>query len=244
MSNLKHNADNTVGIVVTGFNCKQYLKSSLHSVLAQRDQNWECAIVFNPNENGEVIDNRIRNDARFKLIPSEHINVCAARNLGFSAVTGQLLFSLDGDDLITSDYIVKLRSLMNNPRVAIAYTGTQYFGNFNGLKQEIPFCRRTLAIRNTIVSSAMMRREIFEAVGRYDESFSSGYEDWDLWISMLKNGGDVAFEPEPHFYYRQHSESRSHSITYELESKIKERIFDKHADFCWHAPKNTDRKLH
>jgi len=224
-----------VGVVMTGFFCGKHLAEAVKSLQLQHDVDWVCAIVFDPAEQGVLIEDLTRRDRRFKLIESEPVNVCAARNRGYSEVEGELLFALDGDDRIEPGYISTLRQMMNRPQVAIAYTGTRYFGDLVGIKHDYPYSARLLAVRNTIVSAAMIRRKDFFDVGGYDERLAIGYEDWDLWISILKRGGEVAFDPFPHFLYRQRPNSRSRTMGYAFETEAKEYIFKKHKDFCWHS---------
>jgi glycosyltransferase involved in cell wall biosynthesis len=232
-----------IGIVLTGFFCGDYLAEAVKSIQLQEDLDWNCAIVFDPSEQGVVIDELTLKDRRFVLIQSKPLNVCAARNQGYAAIDGELLFSLDGDDLIGPHYISTLRRLMYRPEVVLAYTGTRYFGEFDGIKYDPEYSPRLLAIRNPIVSSAMIRRADFFDVGGYDERLEIGYEDWDLWISILKRGGEVAFDPFPHFMYRQRLRSRSRQISYERETEAKEYIFNKHRDFCWHSRRMTGARV-
>lgn len=224
-----------IGIVLTGFFCGHYLAQAIKSVQNQYDLNWKCSVLFDGAEHGNEIEQLTNGDNRFVLIQSEPLNVCAARNRGYAKVDGDLLFALDGDDLIDPQYILILRKMMERQQVAMAYTGTRYFGEYSGVKKEYPYSSKLLGTRNPIVSSAMIRRKDFIEVGGYDERLSIGYEDWDLWISILKKGGEVAFEPYPYFLYRQRPDSRSMQINYSTETEAKEYIFAKHKDFCWHS---------
>ena len=225
-----------VGIVLTGLFCGEYLFDTLKTVQNQDDPDWSCGVVFDPLEHGPTIREVTSGDSRFVLIESRPVNVCAARNHAYSQVDGELLVALDGDDLIEPTYISTLRLMMERTEVSIAYTGTRYFGDLVGIKHEIPYSPRVLAVRNPIVSAAMIRRRDFDAVGGYDERLAIGYEDWDLWISILKRGGEVAFDPVPLFLYRQRPTSRSRQMDYATHTKTKEYIFQKHKDFCWHSP--------
>ena len=79
-----------------------------------------------------------------------------------------------------------------------------------------------------IFSCSMFRKVDYEAVGGYDETIL--YEDWDFWLKILKNGGEVYKIEEPLFNYRQHEKG---SLMNDLSQKgIKhteslERIFIK-----------------
>lgn len=227
----------TIGVAITGFGCGAFLGEAIRSVRAQSDRNWSCAVIYDPSEHEPMVYRIAAEDARFLPMPSEPICVSAARNLALAEVSGDLSVALDGDDVLAPDYLAVLRTAMaKDPQVRVAYTGTRFFGLQHGLKPEVPYTPRTLAIRNMIVSSAMFRRADFLSVGGYDSHPRNLYEDWELWISILKSGGEVAFNPIPLFNYRQHSGSRLHSMTDDEHRAAREYIFTKHADFCWHTP--------
>lgn len=226
----------TVAIAVTAFSCGDFLVETIDSVRSQHDQNWQCAVIYEPAEHGSVMKAVAEAESRIIPIPSSKLDVSRARNAAFAAVPGELLIALDGDDLLCPTYISSLRAAMDAVEVKVVYSGTQYFGLESGRKVEVPYSRRTLAIRNMIVNAAMFRRSDFTRVGGYDSHRDNHYEDWDLWVSILKHGGDVAFVEESLFLYRQREGSRSRSMTLEQSRAGREYIFQKHNDFCWHAP--------
>lgn len=225
----------TVAIAVTAFSCGDFLLETIDSVRLQHDQDWRCAVIYDPAEHGSIVRRLTEAESRIIPIPSPRIDVSMARNTAFSAVRGELMVALDGDDLLCPAYISSLRAAMNRTDVRIAYSGTQYIGLESGRKVEVPYSRRTLAIRNMIVSAAMFRRSDFTQANGYDSHNNNYYEDWDLWVSILKHGGEVAFVDMPLFLYRQREGSRSRSMTLEQSRVGREYIFQKHSDFCWHA---------
>ena len=227
----------TIGVAITAFGCGPYLMDAMRSVRAQSDQDWSCAVIYDPAEH-EVAVSRVANeDDRFVRVPSEVICVGLARNLAFARTAGDLLVALDGDDILASDYFNVLRRAMSqDAKIRVAYTGTKFFGMQAGVKAELPYSPRTLAVRNMIVSSAMFRRADFLSVGGYDPHPRNLYEDWELWVSILKSSGGVFFTPTPLFHYRQRAGSRWHSMSDDEHRSAREYIFEKHADFCWHTP--------
>jgi glycosyltransferase involved in cell wall biosynthesis len=226
----------TVAIAITAFSCGDFLASAIASVLSQYDQDWRCAVIYDPAEHECVVSVVSEAESRIISVPSPRMDVCRARNVAFTAVPGELMIALDGDDLLLPDYVSTLRAAMARADVRIAYSGTQYLGLELGRKIEVPYSRRTLAIRNMIVSAAMFRRSDFERVQGYDSHPDNHYEDWDLWISILKHGGEVAFIDAPLFMYRQRVGSRWRSVTHAQNQAGREYIFSKHSDFCWHTP--------
>src|SRR5690606_5017231 len=58
-----------------------------------------------------------------------------------------------------------------------------------------------------------------------------GLEDWEFWISILKNGGKVKKLDIIGFFYRIQNHSRTHQLTREKEKVLFEYMSIKHADF-------------
>jgi hypothetical protein len=55
---------------------------------------------------------------------------------------------------------------------------------------------------NMIHCCGMFRKDDFIQTGGYDLNLIYGYEDWDLWINILKNGGSAVQLNNCVFYYR------------------------------------------
>ena len=224
----------TVGIALTTFGNAPFVSDCIASLTSQTFKDWECAVVYNPLECETVLARATQLDSRYRLIASAPVHPCRARNMAFEHVGSPYCISLDGDDALRLRYVERLFSLISSdPKVTVAHSATEYIGDASGILNPVPYSPRLLAIRNMIVSSAMFRRTDFEGVGGYDEALTTGYEDWELWISLLKHGGDVAFSPFPDFLYRQHASSRSRRMSDDERRAAKEYIFLKHADFCW-----------
>jgi len=226
-----------IGVVITSFFCGPLLERAILSLRAQTQENWRCIVVHDPHEHGGDLSRAVEGDTRFHALGSAPLSVSAARNLGFGLVTGEYLFCLDGDDCIDPVYVERLSSMLErDQRVSIAHTGMRLSGLREGVVVTPPYSRRLMAVRNMIVNAAMFRRADFEAVGGYDENPANIFEDWELWIALLKRGGTVAFDPTPLFTYHQRPDSRSRNFT-EAEARAgREFIFAKHRDFCWHSP--------
>ncbi len=64
-------------------------------------------------------------------------------------------------------------------------------------------------MRSAILSTAALfsRKEIWTAIGGYDEDMRVGFEDWDFWTRATRAGYTVTVVREILFYYRKHSVS-------------------------------------
>ena len=116
------------------------------------------------------------------------------RNDGFKKSTQPFLFFCDDDILLPANYIQSLYgALMKNPDIAFAYTGYEgivlhpeshpMHGNFK--IPHIEFNIQALKYGNYISTMSLVRREVFPM---FDESLKR-LQDWDLWLTIIKNGG-------------------------------------------------------
>ncbi len=88
-----------------------------------------------------------------------------------------------------------------------------------------------LAVDNMIFCSSVFRKSDWHEAGGYDERMTWGWEDWEFWISLLKNGGDVVCLPMIGFKYRVRSNSRRKSTDKNAKRKTIQLINMKHKEF-------------
>ncbi|AXP79279.1 Chondroitin synthase [Mariniflexile rhizosphaerae] len=223
----------SVSVVVPCYNQAQYLDECLQSVLNQNYTNWECIIVNDgSSDDTEVIAKRwVVKDKRFKYYCQENSGVSSARNLGIENAKGYYMLPLDADDLIAEDYIsLAIEAFKKNDNLKIVYCQAKKFGNESRYWELPKFHIEILLKGNIIFNCAMFKREDWQKVGGYDTSFTIGYEDWEFWISLLKNGGNVYQIPKVCFMYRINNESRNNKLIKEQMEEISKQINAKHID--------------
>ena len=134
----------------------------------------------------------------------------AARNFGNSKSKATSIPPLDSDDLISPTYIEEaVKVLEYNLNVKVVYCNAEMFGEKIG-KWALPeYSINKLARRNLIFSCAFYRKADWERIGGYDEFMTWSLEDWDFWLSMLKNGGEVIRLPIIGFYYYVRKNTRT-----------------------------------
>lgn len=223
-----------VSIIVPCYNQAQYLEEALQSVLNQTYTNWECVIVNDgsPDNTEEVVKKWIEKDNRFHYIFSENRGVSCARNLGISMSKGELILPLDADDKISNSYLTSsVSEFFYNPNLKLVYCKAEKFGDENGPWILKSFSLRSLAFDNMIFCSALFRKLDWERTGGYDPNMLKGLEDWEFWISLLKNGGKVKCIDEVGFFYRVKESSRQSDLKNESKKELFTYLSIKHADF-------------
>lgn len=210
------------------------MDEALQSVLNQTFTNWECFVVNDgsPDNTEEVSKKWIEKDNRFKYLYQENRGVSSARNLGIIHASGEYLLPLDADDKISAEYIaLALSAFQQDTSIKVVYCKAEKFGDAVGQLKSKPFSMKLLATENMIFCTALFRKEEWEKAGGYDVNMIYGLEDWELWISILKNGGWVKCLNIVGFYYRIKIVSRNNQFNKNNENYLLEYISVKHADF-------------
>lgn len=223
-----------ISIVVPCYNHGQFLTYTVQSVIAQSHLNWECIIVDDGSTDDTfAVSQRLTAvDPRIRYYRKNNGGLSSARNYGIQEATGTFILPLDADDIIHKDYIRQaLEVFQLNSSVKVVYCNAELFGARTG-RWELPdFSIKQLARENMIFCSAIYRKSEWSRVGGYDEALRVGSEDWDFWISVLKDGGQAVKLPMIGFYYRIRPESMLRRLDETKVKSISEYICRKHFDF-------------
>jgi glycosyltransferase involved in cell wall biosynthesis len=223
-----------ISIIVPCYNQAQYLDEALQSVFDQTYSNWECIIVNDgsPDNTDVIAKEWTKKDFRFKYIYQENGGLSSARNVGISFAMGEFILPLDADDKIDTEYCkIALLAFSRDKNVKIVYGRAFTFG----IKSEEwilkPFSLKELSLENMIYCSAMFNKNDWIRVHGYDVNMNKGYEDWEFWIAILKNGGTVIKLEEICFYYRIKETSMLLSISASIHKDLYDYVCAKHIDF-------------
>lgn len=167
-----------------------------------------------------------------KLISQSNKGLAGARNIGILYSRGDFILPLDADDWIDKEYLDKTVPPMVGD-VGIVATDMLYFGTQDLL---IPAKKQTLELEmgaNEIPVCSLMRRDAFLETGGYNGSPElRAYEDWNLWIDILKRGWRIAVVNEPLFHYRRHSGTLSEG-TVDRHQELHNGIKKLHPELNW-----------
>jgi glycosyltransferase involved in cell wall biosynthesis len=218
-----------VSVIIPVFNSGSLLEETLASVKAQSFKAYEVLIIDNGSDQKKTLSILEKNKAVYKVFRIEEANVSAARNFGIAQAKGKYILPLDSDDKIAPSFLEKSVKLMRtNPDCQVVRTQVKLFGKKSGLLHFEDFSYELLLARNQMVITSLFRKEAALAIGGFDKAFVRAFEDWEFWISLLKNGGKVLTVEEPLFHYRIRKGSRNHSLKDEELSKVRRMIWEKH----------------
>lgn len=91
-------------VIVPIYNCENYLKDCLDSMLAQTFSDWECLCVDDgcTDLSGKIADEYAAVDPRFKVIHKSNGGEGSARNAGLEVCQGEWIYFLDSDDVLNN----------------------------------------------------------------------------------------------------------------------------------------------
>ncbi len=222
-----------VSVIIPCYNPKPYLLESVASARAQTIAPVEILLVDDGTDDAvarEIVSRAA--DQVDHCITQPNRGLAAARNAGFCAASYSLVVPLDADDLLEPDYVVTcLEALKASPDAAFAYTDYRVFGLSRYIERLPDYNLYHLINRNILTYAAVIRKSDWEQVGRYDETLTRGYEDWEFWLRLGLRGRFGVHCREVKFAYRKHGPSlfdtaRAH------HDEIVSYIRSKHPELC------------
>ena len=226
-----------VSIIVPCYNQAQFLNDSLQSVLNQTYKNWECIIVNDgsPDNTEEEAKKWCIRDNRFKYLHKQNGGLSSARNAGIKLSKGEFILPLDADDILHSAYLTKLvPELANDEKLAIVSCYSNFFidtvSNVVYKKKPKGTTYHALMFENILIATSLYRKPSWKIVNGYDEHMKTGFEDWEFWIAITKNGKEFKIIEEFLFYYRRTKNSMLSETLQNHRISNLEYVFKKHKE--------------
>ena len=195
-----------VSVIIPIYNYGKQFEKTLNSVFESTYKNIEIIIIDDGSTDSYVNQKllSISENPSIKIIRQVNSGPSSARNNGIKNSTGNFILPLDADDSIHSDYIQTcVNILKNNKNISPVYCDTLHIGQMQGVEQRPEWSMERLIQGPFIVNCSMFHKEAFEKSGGYDEEMK-GWEDYDLWIRMAKNGYIGKRIPKALFSYFHH----------------------------------------
>ncbi len=200
--------DPCVSIVTPFFNTSSMFHETAASVFGQSLQQWEWIIVNDASTDAAsraLLDDYRSRDVRITVIDLPvNRGPSAARNTGVRAARTPFVAFLDSDDLLEPTALEKwFWHLATFPEHSFVKGFVVGFGAQEYLWRRGFHEGEAFLEENLVNTSSMIRRDVFTAVGGFDESMQDGLEDWDFWLKCAAAGywGDTV--PEYLDWYRR-----------------------------------------
>lgn len=199
-----------VSIIIPVYNAAPYIADTLESVLQSTYTDIEivCMDDGSTDKSWSILKQYAEKDKRIRVFHQENAGVCKARNEAIAASHGEYILPIDADDLLLPQFIAQAVSVLNSHQeVKVVAPTAEFFGERTGLWRLPTFNLRKEAHKNILAACAMYRRTDFDRTGGYCEEIIAR-EDWEFWIHMLKDGGEVVRLPEVGLRYRVQKHSK------------------------------------
>ena len=224
-----------VSVIVPCFNGGRFLDVLMASLARQTFRDFEIVVVDDGSTDVETPRKLATLRDRARVIHQDNRGPSAARNTGARAARADILFMLDCDDTIEPSFLAEtVQAVRSAPAdVGMVFTHLRLVGAETGIVSRY-FNRFDLLFTNTLSSGLVLRKDVWRAVGGYDESMREGYEDWDFSLRLASAGYRGIEVPKPLYVYHIADEmgpSRSSGVDKKrLYGKLWGQIREKHAD--------------
>lgn len=222
-----------ISVIIPCYNYGRFVKEAVDSVLRQTFRDFEIIIVNDGSTDEftiKILKDIKKEHPEILIINQENGHLSNARNNGIKASKGEFILPLDADDIIDSTMLEKCyEQIKRNDKLGLVYTGVKLFGDVDEIWESKEYDFYALTQSNYIVATSLIRKKAWAEVGGYDENMKKGYEDWEFYIRMGKNGWFGKLLREPLFCYRKHGKSMIDDALRDNDLNV-EYVQSKHRD--------------
>ena len=209
MENIKHfDMRPFISIILPTFNSKSYVSDTIQSVLNQTYKNYELLIIddYSVDQTKDFIKQKYKN-SKVRLIDKNlPKGVSFSRQLGFTESKGEFICFLDSDDLWMPNKLEEQLNFMIKNQFVFSSTSI-IRKNINKEKYFTPPFKNTFnSVQKTNplhTSSIMIKKEILDK----KDFIHMGYDDFILWINILKKGYECYNLNKPLCIYKVDNEN-------------------------------------
>ena len=187
--------DCRISVIMPVYNEQEYLKFSIESILNQTFSDFEFIIIDDGSTDDSVKIIGSYNDSRIKFYKSEKKGIVKQLNYGISIAKAPIIARMDADDISECSRLDEQFAYLNqHPGVDVVGSNVLFINekaevvctkiypqNHEGIEFMMP-------IESAVCHPAvMMRKEIFDSFGSYNEKYS-GAEDYELFLNLILGG--------------------------------------------------------
>jgi glycosyltransferase involved in cell wall biosynthesis len=196
-----------VSVICLCYNHERFVEEAIESVLLQTYPHLQVIVVddFSSDRSATVISGIVSRSSReIKYLPlQQNLGNCKAFNVGLKHATGDFIIDFSTDDIMLPNRVDEQVNffLQQNEKTGVVFTDAVYIdergipfkNHFEHLfkKKLIDGVPTGDIFRNVLTTyfisspTMMIKREVMESLGGYDESLA--YEDFDFWVRSSRN---------------------------------------------------------
>jgi glycosyltransferase involved in cell wall biosynthesis len=209
-------------VMIPTYNCAEYLRETLGSVLAQDPgsnvMQIEVVDDYSTKDDPEAVVQELgQGRVSFYRQPQnvgyiKNFETCLQRS------RGQLIHLLHGDDCVLDGFYRKMQRLFEEyPEIGAAFCRHIIMDDWSHWQRISPLERtdsgvlsnwlERIAVKHPLQTpSIVVRRAVYEKLGGFDNRMSSCGEDWEMWARIAAQY-PMGYEVEPLALYRDRSNS-------------------------------------
>ena len=218
------NQKQKISIIMSIFNAGKTIQFTIDSLLAQSWKNIEIVIVDdNSTDNTcEIIEPYLELDPRIKLIRQTTNKGCyAARNLALPRISGDLVMTHDGDDWSHPQKVELLvNELSGNKKLKGALSNRVRVNENLEIVGPLFFNK---SITDSDLSSLLIRKSVFDELGKWDEVRVSG--DSEFKHRILSYYGEDSIKTLHSKYILSFSLSHDKSLCNSTKTHVKSLLY-------------------
>lgn len=198
-----------VSIIVPSYNHAKYVRTLIESIYRQTHKNFELLVLDDGSkDNSPELLKQLQAEFGFELILKSNEGLCKTLNKGVDWATGDYVVIIASDDYMPDTRLEEqVQFFQQHPDVDVV-GGASILINEAGevFSKKIPRIQGNVAFEDEIRSNrvlaptVMVRRSIYQRFGKYRDDLP--FEDFYMWLNILKNGGKIYNTDKFWAYYR------------------------------------------
>ena len=183
---------NLISVIIPYFKKKNFILSSVRSVLRQTYKNFEIIIIYDDSEKEELsyIRKICRLDKKINLIVNKkNLGAGISRNIGISRSKGNFIAFLDSDDAWYANKLELQMKFMNQHKADFSFTSYNLI-NSKDKKIGSRLARPVLSYRDLLkscdigLSTVMCKKKLFNNYYKFPNLKTK--EDYVLWLKLAQ----------------------------------------------------------
>lgn len=214
----------SVTVLMTTYNCGEYISQSIQSVLNQTYKNFELLIIDDGStDNTQEIVKGFK-DERIIYFKTDHIGYSAAINLGLNRARYDWVSYCDADDIIHPNKIFRQYQLIRKENNLI-FTNTAYFKRnkilYNiSIQNNLNLIKEKIALHGHFGPSVLYNRKFVLSKEGHNSNLIA-FGDYDLLLRVM-NESQIILQPQILYYQRLREGSMSTTETMKKKNLIYE----------------------
>jgi len=181
-----------VSIIIPYFKKKNYIISTINSILKQNYRNYEIFIIYDDEDKSDLnfIANIKKIDKRINLIINiKNLGVGSSRNKAIKYCKGEYVAFIDADDLWKKNKLKKQIEFMKKNNLNVSHTSYDIIDKNNKIKSLRK--ARNLSYKDLVkscdigLSTVILKRNL---LNHFKFAKLSTKEDYVLWLKLSKKG--------------------------------------------------------